>query len=132
MHDLKRGGRPSSRAFELDVYMGVKEGSAEEQHHHAALRLHAAKLRFLPFKLAMRWRHGFATHWSTSHSQLWSAIRYLHCTTEHKKVVDRQPELWTRDGRKLNLYDESQEPWQAAAWNRKRETAIEDKEGWFQ
>ena len=36
MHDLKRGGRPSSRAFELDVYMGVKEGSAEEQHHHAA------------------------------------------------------------------------------------------------
>ena len=126
MHDLKRGGRPSSRAFELDVYMGVKEGSAEEQHHHAALKLHAAKLRFLPFKLAMRWRHGIATHWSTSHSQLWSAIRYLHCTTEHKKVVDRQPELWTRDGRKLNLYDESQEPWQAAAWNRKRETAISE------
>ena len=126
MYDRKRGGRPPSRTLELDFYMGVKEGSADEQHHHAALKLHAAKHRFLPFKLAMRWRHGIATHWSTSHSQTWSAVRYLHCTTQHKQVVDRRPELWTRDGRKLNLHDESQEPFQAAAWNRRRESTTSE------
>ena len=126
MYDHKRGGRPPSRTLELDLYVGVKEGSAGEQHHHAALKLHAAKHRFLPFKLAMRWRHGIATHWSTTHSQTWSAVRYLHCTTPHKKNVDRRPELWTRDGRKLNLHEESQEPFVAVAWNKKRESITSD------
>ena len=126
MYDRARGGRPPSRSLELDVYMGVKEGILGQQHHHAAVKLHDAHQRFLPFKLAMRWRHGIATHWSTSHSQLWSAVRYLHCTTEHKKVVDRQPELWTRDDRRLNLHDESQEPFQAAAWTARRETKMSE------
>ena len=102
-----RGGRPPSRTLELDVYVGVKEGKSGEQHHHAALKLFAAKHRFLPFKLAMRWRWGIATHWSSTHTQLWSAVRYLHCTTSHKPVVDKKPEIWTRDGRKLNLYEET-------------------------
>ena len=75
MYEHKQGGRPPTRALELDVYVGVKEGKPGEQHHHAAVKLFDAKHRFLPFKLAMRWRHGIATHWSTSHTQLWSTIR---------------------------------------------------------
>ena len=126
IRDRKRGGRPSTRTLELDVYMGVMEGELGKQHHHAALKLFDANHRFLPFKAAMRWRHGIATHWSTSHTQLWSTVRYLHCTTAHKPAVDRRPELWTRDGRKLNLHDEAQEPFQAGAWNKKRENRMSE------
>ena len=107
MYDRSRGGRPPTRCLEVDVYVGVMEGELEKQHHHAALSLFTGNHRFLPFKAAMRWRWGIATHWSTSHSQLWSTIRYLHCTTPHKPVVDRKPMVWTRDGRKLNLFEES-------------------------
>ena len=114
LYQHKRGGRNATHTPELEFYMGVKEGKPGEQHHHAAIKLFA-KHRFLPFKLAMRWRWGIATHWSTSHTQLWSVVRYLHCTTEHKSTVDTKPELWTRDGRKVNLYEESQEPFQAKA-----------------
>ena len=38
--------------------------------------------------------------------------------------MDREPELWTHDGRQLNLYEESQEPFQASAWKRKRELRV--------
>ena len=120
IRDGRRGGRPPTRTLEIDVYVGAMEGELGRQHHQAALKLFDAKHRFLPFKAAMRWRHGIATHWSTSHTQLWSTVRYLHCTTAHKPVVDRRPELWTRDGRKLNLHEGSQEPFQAGAWNQKR------------
>ena len=124
VYDQKNGGRPPTRSLELDVYVGVVEGKTGEEHHHAALKLFAANHRFLPFKLAMRWRHGIATHWSTSHTKLWSTVRYLHCTTPHKPTVDQQPELWTRDGRKLNLHEECQEPFQAGAWNQLRENRV--------
>ena len=103
IYEHKRGGRPPTRALGLDVYVVVKEGKPEEQHHHAAVKLFNAKHLFLPFKLAMR---------------------YLHCTTVHKPVVDRKPELWARDGRKWNLHEESQEPFQASAWNQHRESSM--------
>ena len=129
IYEKKRGGRPPTRTLDLEVYVGVKEGEPEEQHHHAALKLFEAQHRFLPFKLAMRWRHQIATHWSTSHTQLWSAVRYVHCTTTHKRVVDRKPELWARDGRKLNLHAISQEPFQARAWNQHRESMMSEPFG---
>ena len=126
MYEHKRGGRPPTRKLELDVYVGVMEGNLGEKHHHAALKLFEGNHRFLPFKLAMRRRHGIATHWSTSHTQLWSTVRYLHCTTEHKPVVDRKPEVWTRDGRTLNLNHVSMEPFQAPAWNQRRENKMSE------
>ena len=74
----------------------------------------------------MRRRHAIATHWSTSHKQLWSAVRYVHCTRLGKETVDRKPLVWTQDDRKLNLHDEANEPFQAAAWNRKRELRMSE------
>ena len=123
IYDQARGGRPPSRAPELDVYLGVKEPHTdpEHEHHHVALKFYKQKHRFMPFKLAMRRRHGIATHWSTSHTQLWSAVRYLHIPTNRKRRVDRKPEVWTRDGRTLNLYEMSQQPFQASAWKADRE-----------
>ena len=127
MYDQARGGRPPSNALEIDVYVGVKEGKAGNEHHHVALRLFGGKHRFLPFKMALRWRWGIATHWSTSHTQLWSAVRYIHATTPHKQIVDKRPEICCRDGRtKLNLFEESQEPWNAPAWKRNREDTLSD------
>ena len=127
MYDQARGGRPPSNVPEIDVYVGVKEGEAGNEHHHVAVRLFGGKHRFLPFKMALRWRWGIATHWSTSHTQLWSAVRYIHATTPHKQIVDKRPEIWCRDGRtKLNLFEESQEPWNAPAWKRNREDTLSD------
>ena len=126
IYERSRGGRPPSRKIELDTYVGVAEGKAGEHHHHAVVKLFGVNHRFLPFKLAMRMRSGIATHWSTTHSQLWSAIRYVHCTTDHKKIVDRKPLKWTRDGRKLNLFEESQEPFQVAGWKQLRESRMSE------
>ena len=58
IYEHKKGGRPSTLALELDVYVGVMEGKPGEQHHHAAVKLFEAARRFMPFKLAMRRRHG--------------------------------------------------------------------------
>ena len=124
MYEQTRGGRTASRTPELDVYVGVKESphdGPEGEHHHAGLKFYKQQHRFLPFKLAMRHRHGIATHWSTSHTQLWSVIRYVHHPTTHKPVIDREPEVWTRDGRPLNLFEKSQKPFQAQAWKADRE-----------
>ena len=74
----------------------------------------------------MRERHGIATHWSTSHKQLWSAVRYVHCTTPAKPTVDREPLVWTRDNRSFDLPKNCNEPFQAEAWNRCRERRIAD------
>ena len=129
IYEQKRGGRPPSLTAKLDVYVGVKEPHKlrpQTQHHHAVLKFLKSKHRFLPFKLAMRRRHAIATHWSTSHKQLWSAVRYVHCTRLGKETVDRKPLVWTQDDQKLNLHDEANEPFQAAAWNRKRELRMSE------
>jgi hypothetical protein len=122
----KCGGRPRTRQVALDVYVGVKEGPRDAGHHHAGLSFYKQDHRFLPFKLAMRHRHGIATHWSTTHKKRWSIIRYLHVATPRKKVVDRRPLVWTRDDRQLNLAKESEEPFQAVAWNSKREDRVSE------
>ena len=81
------------------------------------------KTRFLPLKLALRHRSGLASHWSTTHGQWWSAVRYGVFTTEKKAEVDPEPLVWVADGAELNLYEESQEPWNAYAFKKNREAA---------
>ena len=115
-------GRPRTRPVELDVYFGVKEGPEQASHHHAGISFYKQEHQFLPFKLAMRQRHGIATHWSTSHTKRRSIIRYLHS----KPVVDPHPLEWTRDGRKLNLAHECEEPFVARLWNSDRELRVSD------
>ena len=114
-------GRRRTTETALDTYFGVMEGPTDAGHHHAGLRFHKQKHSFNPFKLALRQRHGIATHWSTSHREFHTIVKYLHQTSEHKPVVDRDPLVWTRDGRKLNLFDECNEPWQVKGWVANRE-----------
>ena len=59
----------------------------------------------------------------------WSAARYLTFTTMKKPAIDVDAIGWSHTGRKLNLNEEGQEPWQAdvckARWE-KRERGITD------
>ena len=140
--DNPRGGRPRTRKLEAEVATVFLETPL---HFHVVLKLNCIT-RFLPFKLALRHRSGLASHWSTSHSQLWSALRYGVWTTEHKTAVDREPLVWAKrfgilqpvapsphlpnqkfaseDGAfTFDLYEKSQEPWNAAALKRRREAS---------
>ena len=119
-------GRKRSKEVELDTYLGVMEGPAAAGHHHAGLRFHKQKHSYNPFKLALRRRHGIATHWSTTHTEFFSIARYLQKTTDHKPIVDRDPVVWTRDGRKLNMFKECQEPFQVNLWVARREARLSE------
>ncbi|CAE7522337.1 F52C9.6 [Symbiodinium sp. CCMP2592] len=137
-----RGGRPRSKVLEVVKLVVFLE---EPKHFHAALKLNTST-RFMPLKLALRQRSGLASHWSTTHKQWWSALRYGVFTTERKPVVDFQPVAWLkslgsleaiqvgdrpcqefvvpgRDAVVLNLYEESQEPWSATMWTKRRQQA---------
>ena len=113
------GGRPTTntlKAVKLVVFL------EQPKHFHVALKV-TPKTRFLPLKLALRRRSGLASHWSTSHSEWWSAVRYGVFTTEKKVAVDPEPLPWAASGAKLNLYEESQQPFNAVALKRHREVA---------
>lgn len=64
-----------------------------------------------------------ATHWSCSHSQWWSALRYCAIPTLKKPTVDSSPWSWSDDESPIDFFAESQRPFQAVAWKRRREEA---------
>ena len=89
-------------------------------HFHVAIKL-SRSMRLLPAKQTLRERYQLASHWSCSHTQLYSAVRYCHIPSAKKADVDPEPFQWTADSRALDLFAESQGPWQATAWKRRRE-----------
>ena len=90
-------------------------------HFHAVVKLRR-QFRFLNAKRTLRERDGLPSHWSCSHSQVWSAMRYLHIGTPTKPEVDESPWCWSASGEKLDLFAMSQEPFQAEAWRKRRES----------
>ena len=120
----RAGGRPRQQGLVKPRTVVVVQEShqtrPDDNHKHAALRL-APHSRFLPFELALRVRHGLASHWSTSHTHIWSAVRYIAVPTESKPQVDTQPLTWTSDGSELNLFEAAQEPWSAQSVKRRCE-----------
>ena len=117
-----RGGRPRTRALTAQKLVVVQEEHEDREacHYHVALKL-SAETRFLPLKEALRQRSKLASHWSTSHTQMWSAVRYCVVPTDHKPQVDQTPLVWTSDGKELNLFEEAQEPFNAKALKKRRE-----------
>jgi len=89
-------------------------------HFHVAIRFRGPQ-RWLSAKKTLKGRYDLDSHFSDSHSQFWSALRYLTTTTEHKSEVDTEPHQWTLNGRILDLFEESQEPWSAQLRKRNRE-----------
>ena len=118
-----RRGRPRTRKAEVMKLIGCKEPHvvrSDSCHHHVALKL-SFGVAFKGMKLALRQRHGLASHWSTSHTMLWSAVRYMTFPSEKKPFVDASPLTWTPDGKVLNLYEEAQEPYCPFVNKRRRE-----------
>ena len=96
-----------------------------QYHYHVAIKLNSNQ-RFLPFKLALRQRHNLASHWSTSHTQLWSVLRYLVHATDKKPVVDQDRVTYTHDDSEFNVFEESNEKFEAKLWKRRREEKVSE------
>ena len=121
--DTRRGGRPRSSGGYVDkIVVKPEKHQNGKLHYHWAVKLFG-KLSFLPAKTTMRMRHQIATHWSCSHTHFYSALRYLTFPSPKKpEQIDLKClDVWTWDGRELDLFAESQEPFQATAWRRRRE-----------
>ena len=110
------------RETPVTVLKGAVACEPPGPHFHVPLRLSRSQ-RWLAMKRALRERSGFASHWSASHTQSWSAFRYVTHVTEKKPVVDDNPLPFTHDGSTLDLHAESQEPFVAQNVKRKREKA---------
>ena len=108
-------GRPRAAPVQAEKLVVALEQHSERDavHYHVALKL-AQKERFCHFKAALRSRAGLASHWSSTHTMFWSAVRYLTVPTNKKPAVDAEPLSWAADGKALNLYEEAQEPFNAA------------------
>lgn len=71
----------------------------------------------------LRERDRLAAHFACSHTQFWSAVRYGFIPTAAKPVVDDAPLSWCETGGwgALDLFAESQRPWTADLWKKRRE-----------
>jgi hypothetical protein len=94
-------------------------------HYHVALKA-AASFRFVPVKRVLRVKHGLASHWSTSHDGMWSAIRYgnIPSPTKPQHALDPEPLVWSRQEPLPSLFDLAQEPVTAGALKRRREQKV--------
>ena len=120
----KSAGRPRSREGALlELVVVAKEAHADgSTHFHVAVKL-ACCMRFGRAKLTLQERHKLPSHWSCSHTQLWSALRYLHVATPNKPAVDTSKWVWTHDGLGVDLTEMSRKPFIAVAWRKCGEAA---------
>ena len=125
-----RGGRPRVQDAEGEslvqkLVVFREQHSTGEVHFHVAVKL-SHPMRFKMPKETLRKRDKLATHWSCTHSQWWSVVRYGYVATARKPVVDDSPYIWTASGEELDLFFESQEPFTAKAWLRRHAQHEED------
>lgn len=115
-------GRPSDRdeslVEKLVVFRELHESG--QPHFHVAVKLQNP-VRFRGPKTALRERYHMPSHWSCTHTQWYSAVRYGCMASERKPAVDATPHQWTPSGEPLNLFEEAQEPYCAPMWKRRRE-----------
>lgn len=130
-----RGGRPRAAAVDgvdqaslVSFLVVFRERHADGSvHFHIVVKL-AKNFRFGSAKHTLCIRHCLPSHWSCTHSQVWSAMRYLHIGTPTKPDVDESPWQWAADGRELDLFALSQQPFEANLWRKRREAADKSME----
>ena len=117
-----RASRAEGDCGRIEKRVVVKEKHAGgEVHFHWAIKFFQ-QMRFGAAKRTLRERDHIASHWSCSHTQWWSALRYLVFPTLKKPIIDKKDRhVWTWNGEALDLFHESQEPWMAQTWKRRRE-----------
>ena len=120
------GGQRRSKADGLVQKLVVfqEEHSDGSKHFHVAVKLNRTR-KWTTAKYTLRERDHLACHFSSNHTQFWSAVRYGYIPTLSKPVVDAHPVSWSADGgwQALDLFAESQRPWNAAIWKRRHEEA---------
>jgi hypothetical protein len=118
------GGRPraaDSHGGLVDILVVAKELHADgSPHFHVVIRL-KHRMRFHAAKRTLQQRHKLPSHWSSSHSQLWSAVRYVHVATPKKPMVDADIYVWAHSGGDVDLTELPKEPCTALAWRKRRE-----------
>ena len=118
-------GRPRTalegRALVQLVVVAKESHEDGSPHFHVVARL-GHRMRFKQAKHTLTVRHKIPSHWSCSHSQLWSALRYIAIPTEKKTTIDADAFSWSADGQPVDLVALSQEPFQAVAWRKRRES----------
>lgn len=121
-----QGGRPRSRTEPMVNKLVVfQEAHADDsKHFHVAVQL-AQPRTWGAAKHTLRVRDYLACHFSSTHSQFWSAVRYGYVPTLSKPSVDEQPLSWSQlsGWNALDLFAQSQRPWNADIWKRRREEA---------
>ena len=117
-----RGGRPRERETSLvrKVVVVSEKHADGSPHLHAAVSLKEAS-RWAAVARTLRSRHQLAVHFSLTHREWWSALRYLTHTTAKKLEVDGDRAVWLAPGESFNAFEESQEPFNARSWRAKRE-----------
>ena len=88
-------GREAGIIQKLVVF---KENHASgEVHFHIAIKFYGRGQRFGPLKAALRQRHRLASHWSCTHTQWWSAVRYGVIPSPRKQEVDATPAVFRNE-----------------------------------
>ena len=128
------GNAARARAVILDLMVVFQEkhapreeGQTGKTHFHVAVKA-AGSFRFAPVKRALLTKFGLATHWSTSHDGVWSAVRYgtMPSPKKPRSELDTRPLVWSRHRLSISLVDLSQEPTTAHMLKRKREKSLKD------
>ena len=117
------GGRPraANAGPLIEKLVVVREKHSDGTYHfHAALKL-TSDQRFLAAKRTLAERHSLASHWSSPHTQWWSALRYCVYTSDKKPEVDKSRLVWSLPGVAFDVFREAQEAFLEAAWTRRRE-----------
>ena len=116
------GGRPVQREGPLvrKVVVVCEKHADGTYHFHAAVQLYAPS-RWPAVKRALRTRCKLVGHFSCTHKEWWSVLRYVTHTTEKKTVVDSAREVWLAPGESFDAFKESQQAYNACAWRAKRE-----------
>jgi hypothetical protein len=119
---IQGAGRPRKddvgRVEKIVVFKELHEDGTP--HFHVAIKLRW-NMRFAAVEKTLRSRHKLPSHWSCSHRLFCSAVRYGHIPSEKKPVVDTEPWQWTASGKELDLFAESQDPYNAEAQRKRRE-----------
>lgn len=123
------GGAPRKDSTERveKLFVFLERHADGSKHFHAALKLYK-HARFNLMKVTLRQRHKVASHWSCRHTMLYTVVRYLHVPSLTKPHVDDKPYCWTNGGEDVDLFEESQEPFNAEALRKRREKT--DKDAW--
>jgi len=134
-HPVSTGGAGRPRTKEVDkgslisLLVVFRELHGDKSvHFHVVVKL-TEYYRFAAAKRTLQDKHLLPSHFSCTHTMLWSALRYVYIGTPAKPEVDETPWVWTPDwegfeadkGLPVDLFDLSQEPFRAETWRKRRQ-----------